>query len=320
MIDLLGELLLHLKIDATSIGVFHAGERWGISTPPLPPSAFAFHALLDDRAVLRCGDQPDVPLAKGDGILTRAHTSVGFSADARTRLTPFIDIWRKQKLPEDLHARSRRTAPIQYGPDDPDRKPRLLTIAYVLHEPETTPILSMLSDVNVVPATSSSMATWLPAVLDWLAREDLGANPGYVGPGTKMAELILLGFIRDYLLHMPQARRGWLSALKDAKIGKALTAIHATPEKDWTLGLLAAEANMSRASFAARFASMLGKPPMAYLSEERMKQAGVIIASGRKSVAATAEHFGYHSETAFRTAFKKYWGVSPREHGKQRND
>lgn len=316
MNDLLGELLLHLRIDATSIGIFGAGPRWGISTMALPSSVVALHAVLDESAILHRPGHADQALSRGDTILTVGKATVGFSSESGTPLTPFIDIWRRRKLPEELTARSRRAAPIRYGTSEIEQTPRLLTIAYVLDEPDTSPLISLLSDISFVPGRANSIAPCLPAILGWLIREDSAVNPGYVAPATKMAELILTGFIRDFVLLLPQERLGWLSALREARIGRVLGAMHAEPEKKWTLTALAQEANMSRALFASRFAAMLGKPPMAYLKEQRMKHAAEMISTRRMAVALVAEHFGYRSEAAFRTAFKNYWKVSPSKYTK----
>jgi AraC-like DNA-binding protein len=287
-----------------------------MATIPLPATALALHAVLDGPIVMRRIGSADLILERGDTIVTKAAATVGFSSGSTTPLVPFIEYWRARKLPEELTARSRRRAPIRYGPASDDSVPRLLTIAYVLHEPERSPLMAVLPDISLVPHHANSIAGCLPAMLDWLVREDSTAKPGYVGPGTKIAELLLTGFVRDFVLLLPSERLGWLSALRDERIGKVLAAIHAEPEKEWSLAGLAAEANMSRSLFAARFSTMVGKPPMAYLAEQRMKEAASMIRGRGRSVAMVAEYFGYRSEAAFRTAFKKYWHSSPRDFAK----
>ena len=48
----------------------------------------------------------------------------------------------------------------------------------------------------------------------------------------------------------------------------------------WTVGLLADEAGLSRSGFAARFAKLVGEPPLAYLTRLRMQRASEQLRSG----------------------------------------
>jgi AraC-like DNA-binding protein len=110
----------------------------------------------------------------------------------------------------------------------------------------------------------------------------------------------------------------WLSGLRDPYVGRALMALHANPARDWTLELLAAEAALSRSSFAERFAEFVGHPPMQYLTNWRMQLATNYLRIGTESVAAIANRVGYESEAAFSRAFKKVVGAPPSEWREQR--
>jgi AraC-like DNA-binding protein len=110
----------------------------------------------------------------------------------------------------------------------------------------------------------------------------------------------------------------WLSGLRDAYVGRALMALHADPARDWTLETLAAEAALSRSSFAERFAEFVGHPPMQYLTNWRMQLATNYLRNGTENVAAIANRVGYESEAAFSRAFKKVVGSPPSEWREQR--
>ena len=67
---------------------------------------------------------------------------------------------------------------------------------------------------------------------------------------------------------------------------------------------------VSRSVLAARFAEMVGHPPMHYLTLWRMQLASRLLVEGGQ-VAAVAGAVGYESEAAFSRAFKKLVGQAP---------
>ena len=107
--------------------------------------------------------------------------------------------------------------------------------------------------------------------------------------------------------------KGFLGALKDERVARALAALHRRPGAGWRVHTLAREAGMSRTLFAERFAALLGRTPMQYLAAWRMHLADEMLTAGRASVAQVAERFGYQTETAFRRAFKRVRGIGPGE-------
>ncbi|HWG28974.1 MAG TPA: helix-turn-helix transcriptional regulator, partial [Steroidobacteraceae bacterium] len=66
-----------------------------------------------------------------------------------------------------------------------------------------------------------------------------------------------------------------------------------------------------RSAFAERFTSLLGQPPMHYLTLWRMQVAAQHLREGRGSMAQIASAVGYESEEAFSRAFKRQFGQSP---------
>ena len=107
---------------------------------------------------------------------------------------------------------------------------------------------------------------------------------------------------------------GWLSALADKRIARALASIHTAPEKPWALRTLAAEASMSRTVFAECFKTMVGSAPMTYLHQWRMATASHHLGRLGMPVAQVAVAVGYSSATSFSTAFRKAFGVAPRDY------
>jgi AraC-like DNA-binding protein len=87
--------------------------------------------------------------------------------------------------------------------------------------------------------------------------------------------------------------------------------MHAKPAQDWSAEGLAAEVGMSRSGFAERFASLVGQPPMQYLTYWRMQLAAQRLRESREAIAQVGYAVGYESEAAFSRAFKREFGDSP---------
>jgi AraC-like DNA-binding protein len=109
----------------------------------------------------------------------------------------------------------------------------------------------------------------------------------------------------------------WLSALGDRQIGPVMTAIHADPSRRWTLQALAAQAGMSRSTFALKFREAVGETPMEYLTHWRMLLAADRLSRTRDPISLIGVSLGYESESAFSNAFKKIMGCAPRQYGRR---
>jgi AraC-like DNA-binding protein len=68
---------------------------------------------------------------------------------------------------------------------------------------------------------------------------------------------------------------------------------------------------LSRAAFAKRFAQLVGRSPLAYLTWWRMTTAARALRDTDAPLAAVAARAGYTSEFAFAKAFKREFGIAP---------
>jgi len=317
--DLLGEVLLSVKVEANSIGLFHAGGRWGFSMPRLDDSmAFAYSAVGPPCWLLLPGDKPR-KLNQGDSALVLNGAVHALASPPEAEQVPLLPHWLEQGLPPDLTPGTKREAPLHFGFDVDNSAPQLLTIAYVLRSPSSSPLLSILPDTIVLRGSGSGVFPWLPATLDFLAAEHGVGKPGYLATSTHLAELIFSSFLRAHVLSAPRLSPSWLRGLSDPGIGRALAAIHGWPEQAWTLPLLASEAGMSRATFARRFQAAVGQTPAGYLLSWRMQVAAERIVAHKEPIGIVAERVGYGSEAAFRHAFKRTFGLSPLKYARENN-
>src|SRR5262249_55727544 len=97
----------------------------------------------------------------------------------------------------------------------------------------------------------------------------------------------------------------------DPQIGRALALLHGTPARPWTVDEMAREVAMSRSVLAARFAALVGEPPIAYLIRWRLALAAQMLRASQDAIVRIAERSGYSSETAFNRAFKREFGMPP---------
>ncbi|MBM9623493.1 AraC family transcriptional regulator [Streptomyces zhihengii] len=103
----------------------------------------------------------------------------------------------------------------------------------------------------------------------------------------------------------------WYRGLADPVLAPALRAFHDRPAGPWTVALLAARAGVSRALFARRFTELMGRPPLAYITECRMDEAEALLFDTDLSIARIAASVGYADAFGFSAAFKRHKGLSP---------
>ncbi|WP_417308025.1 AraC family transcriptional regulator [Devosia sp.] len=180
---------------------------------------------------------------------------------------------------------------------------------FALAGPQAEMLLRLLPPIiHVRSETDSETLRWAFARM----REELtGLKPGGVLIAQQLASMIFIQALRLYL--KDNTGTGWLFALSDQRVAAAIKAIHREPSRRWTVKTLATEAGMSRASFAARFRQLVDESPLAYLTHWRMLLAGRRLELG-EPISTIAEALGYESESAFRTAFKRVTGNTPRRH------
>ncbi|MDB5998013.1 MAG: hypothetical protein JWP42_5149 [Pseudomonas sp.] len=154
----------------------------------------------------------------------------------------------------------------------------------------------------------------LTGTLDWLFNEAFDGICGREAMMDRLFEVLVIQLLRHILTHREQ-RPGMMAGLADPRLAKALSLMHDTPAKAWTVAELSVAANMSRASFAEHFRQVVGQTPVDYLVSWRISLAQKRLREG-KSIALIADEVGYESPSALARAFRRKTGVSPREWGR----
>lgn len=139
-------------------------------------------------------------------------------------------------------------------------------------------------------------------------------QPGGFLIAQNLAYQMLVQALRLHLSKGPHGGVGWLFALADRQIGRAITAMHDDPAHRWSLKELAGYVGMSRSAFAQKFKELVGESAMEYLTGWRMLLAGNRLTSSDDPISEIAESLGYQSESAFSAAFKREMGCAPRHY------
>jgi AraC-like DNA-binding protein len=135
--------------------------------------------------------------------------------------------------------------------------------------------------------------------LRWAVERVLREMRDFQPGGTLVAQQIAYTLLVEALrLHMTEQGTGWLFALADKRMRVALSYIHQSPARAWTLEELARSAGMSRTAFAQTFKRTVGESPMAYITRWRMTLAANLIQDKHEPISSVAPSLGYQSESA----------------------
>lgn len=173
------------------------------------------------------------------------------------------------------------------------------------------PLLAALPPMLHVANGYDTADSWLGNLIRAAVTESRSRRIGADSVLARLSELIFVEVIRRYIEGQPSATSGWLAALTDPQLGRALQLLHEQPSNAWTLDLLARRAGLSRTRLVEQFTAQLGVAPMSYLTNWRMQMAASLLASDHAPIVSVAMQVGYASEAAFSRAFSRCLGVSP---------
>jgi len=298
--DPLGEALHLLRLTGSLYCRAELTAPWGVAVPPLD-GCMALLVVTAGRAELELDDGTTTVLEPGSVALVTHGTSHRVRSVPGAPVTPLFDIPVDQV--------SERYEVLRFGGGGD-----LTRIAYAVMSVEaeaTRRLVAQLPEALLVDAWDDDAAGAFHSVLRLVAAEAAGSRPGGETVMTRLADVLVVQVVRSWLERAPEARQGWLAALRDPHLGRVLTAVHREPAHPWSLVTLASEARMSRSAFAARFTEVVGEPPMRYVTTWRLRTARDHLAGSDVPVATVARRVGYLSEASFCRAFKREYGVPP---------
>ena len=283
-------------------GVLHCRAEltapWGLDLPRIP-NCMAIHIVNEGALLLDIAGQPTREVRAGSLVLIPHGSAHQLRSDPNAVATPLTDI--PVQLITDRYERmsfgggGTRTSISYCGVRvDPLGARRLLQV------------LPLVIHVD----TLNQEDEWLRDTARFIAQEADATRPGSEAIITRLADIVVVQAIRAWL-SSSAGQHGWLAALRDQQIGRALGAIHRDPAREWTVEMLAKEIGMSRSALSARFSELVGESVMHYITEWRMQLAREELQTTPQTLAVLAEKYGYQSEAAFSRAFKRVFGLSP---------
>jgi AraC-like DNA-binding protein len=179
--------------------------------------------------------------------------------------------------------------------------------------PAARNLVALLPRTIVIEGSAgpSPEVDWMQSTLRLIAAEGRSLRPGGEALITRLSDILVIQAIRSWIARDPAGQAGWLGALRDPRIGRAMSLVHRDPARPWSVASLARETAMSRSAFAARFTELVGEPVMHYVTRWRMQVALDWLQRDDVAVAELATRLGYDSEAAFSRAFKRTVGLSP---------
>ena len=297
--DPLAEALHFLRMDGMFYCQTELTAPWGLTMPAMQGSLW-FHVISRGRAQLVDTTGHTHHLSDGDVVVLPHGTGHRLSDSPQAPTPSVFDITHDYV--------SRQFAIMRHGGGGSATS--LMCGVVRIGSPAARVLSQQLPEVIVVDAaTSGSDWPWFTSVMNLMANETRSVRPGGETVVTRLCDILVIQTIRAWIERQPESTP-WLGALRDPTIGPAVASIHRDPGYNWTVKSLAAQAAMSTSGFSARFASLVGQPPMQYLTMWRMQLAHNLLEDGN-SILATAIELGYQSEAAFSRAFKRVCGYPP---------
>jgi AraC-like DNA-binding protein len=175
-----------------------------------------------------------------------------------------------------------------------------------------SPLLGLLPEVIHIAKDADKSAAVIRDVAQFLPLEHAAQEPGAALMISRVIDVLIIRCIRTWAKSLG-TRQGWIGALADARVSRAVAAIHRDPTKSWSVEGLASVAGMSRSRFAEMFLATVGEPPLRYLHRWRLGMAFDLLRRSNLPVAEVAHAIGYESEAAFSRAYKIMFGTTPRD-------
>ncbi|MYT32774.1 MULTISPECIES: AraC family transcriptional regulator [unclassified Streptomyces] len=305
--DVLSDLLHRARTRHALIRQLIQRPPWSMTFADAP--ALTVVATLGGHASIRLHDSDASPALLTSGDIALITKTGSYTIADHPSTPPQVVVHGGKKHIIEGGAEGPRAphslAPRTYGDGLPGAT-TMLRGAYELRGDVSMRLLHMLPPLAMVPAGPRTRTA-----LDMLATEVAHEEPGQDAVLHQLLDLVLVLALRAWCAKPSTAPPSWYRALAAPAIGDALRHLHEKPAHRWTVAELAAKVGMSRAAFAARFASLVGEPPLTYLTGWRMILAADLLRDTEATVAAVAREVGYEDAFAFSVAFKRARGVSP---------
>src|SRR4051794_27933757 len=217
-VDPLGEALHWLRMS----GVFYCAseftEPWGLTLPPLPGYLW-FHVVTSGRVSLDLRGGQETTFHSGDLALVAHGAGHRLSSSSGAPAPGILDLPREEV--------SDRYEILRHGGGG--ALTRMMCGAVRFDHPAARNLVALLPELIHLDAAGTPDVTSMQATLALMAAETKHPRPGGEAIVTRLADVLVIQAIRWWMETDPSAQGGWLGALRDEQIGRALALIHGDP-------------------------------------------------------------------------------------------
>jgi AraC-like DNA-binding protein/mannose-6-phosphate isomerase-like protein (cupin superfamily) len=293
--DALSTVLEATSLKSVVYSKFPLAAPWGLDI--VKDENSQFWRLVSGSCTVGAPDGRVIEMAEGDLIFV-PHGSAHWIADSAKSL--------RMPSPEFVKARREGVHVFNSGGD----VTTLIAGHFEFDYKSLHPFLKDLPAIIHIKQYVTDNQLLLKHTTQLMLEELNNDRPGSTVMLKCLSEIMFVNIIRSYLdQSVPDS--GFLSALNDTRISKALKLMQDAPQTDWTLESLASEIGMSRSVFFNQFKKLLHETPLSYLTNWRIRQAQKLLVSDNRNIAEIALNVGYQSEAAFNRIFKSKTGQTP---------
>jgi AraC-like DNA-binding protein len=322
--DTLSDVLRSVRLRTAVFYYVSADGQWVAEAPasreiaaavmPDAEHVFEYHVLTKGKCWIGIvGEQP-IEMQRGDVALVTQGDAHVLSSAPGMRADPAIDSYfelGRVQRPFRVHHDGGVKPHIDFeGQLPPQAGDAAFVCGYIGCDLRPfNPLIATLPKLLHLPAGGGS--AWSEQFATFAAAESAAKRPGSEAVLERLSEMMFVDAIRRHVDQLPEQTTGWLAGLRDRFVGRALALMHERPSAPWTIEDLSSQVGLSRSALHERFVSLIGQPPVQYLTNWRMQLASRKLLEGRSSIAAVAVDVGYDSEAAFARAFKRLVGMPP---------
>ena len=309
--DALSEVLRVCRLRGAAVLNADLGAPWriAVATPPALIKSFlpdaeapaVFHLVLSGECLVQLAGGDPLRVQSGDAVLLVQGTVHRILSDADAHEATLGSLVKPPIAGELM--------PIRHGGSG--ARTRIVTCLAAMDRPLCDPILEALPALVLENLRGSPAARAIEEALGFSLSESEAPRAGGVATLARLAELLFIEIVRRHIESSGAQSIGWIAALNDRYVGRALALMHARPGENWTVERLARQVGFSRSALAERFVQVLGEPPISYLSRWRLRLAAQKLVGTRRTVESIATDAGYESSGAFAHAFKRTFGKPP---------
>ncbi|HEX6519762.1 MAG TPA: AraC family transcriptional regulator [Streptosporangiaceae bacterium] len=298
--DALADVLTTARLGGAVFARTAPRAPWGMAFAASPMAGF--HIVVHGTCYLSVADGSDVTaeLHQGDVVLLCHGSPHTVCSAQNVRARPFGEILRARTDPE---------ADLVFGGNGASTV--LVCGGYHFAPDRAHPLLDILPPLIHIHTAEARAGHDLALLIELLSREVARRLIGAETLTNRLVDALFVYVLRAWLEVQPDGTAGWLGALRDPAIGRALTLIHRQPAHPWSVESLAKQVARSRSGFAQRFLLLTGETPHRYLTKLRVDRAAQLLRDTDDSILQIAIVVGYANEQSLGKAFERRYQLAP---------